>query len=208
MVMMKLRRGQIAPDFAVRDIFGRAVSLADYRGSNVLVTFNRAAVCPLCNVRTYHLIRRYPIYQRFGLGIIAFFESSPERTHFYLDRLQSPYPIVADLKHSVYDDYGLDSSFLGGLRALFGRRSVYREADTLNLGSGSNLAENVFRMDGKMSRLPGDFLIGPDGRIKLAYYGHDAGDFLLFSDLETAAFGAPVDERLINQTQYPTYRGL
>lgn len=203
---MKLRRGQTAPEFVVRDILGRTVALADYRGSNVLVTFNRAAVCPLCNVRTYHLIRRYPIYQRFGLGVIAFFESSPERAHSYLDRFRSPYPIVANLSHSVYDEYGLESSFLGGLRALFGRRSVYREADTLRLGSGSNLVENILRMDGKMSRLPGDFLIGPDGRIKLAYYGHDAGDFLLFSDLETAAFGAPVDERLITMAQNPTYR--
>ncbi len=205
---MKLRRGQMAPDFVVRDIFGRTVALADYRGSNVLVTFNRAAVCPLCNVRAYHLTRRYPTYQRFGLEIISFFESSPERAHVYLDRLQSPYPIIAGLEYSVYDDYGLDSSFLGGLRALFGRRSVYQEADRLRLGSGSNLIENIVRMDGKMSRLPGDFLIGPDGRIKLAFYGHDAGDFLLFRDLEIAAFGAPVDERLINQTQYPTYRGL
>lgn len=207
MVGMKLRRGQFAPDFVVRDMFGRAVSLAEYRGSNVLVTFNRAAVCPLCNVRAYHLIRRYPMYQRFGLGIIAFFESAPERAHFYLDRLQAPFPIIADRKHNVYDEYGLDASFLGGFRALFGRRSVYREADRLHLGSGSNLVENVVRMDGKAARLPGDFLIGPDGRIKLAYYGHDAGDFLLFGDLETAAFGAPLDERLISLGQNPTYRG-
>lgn len=207
MGQMRLRRGQFAPDFAARDIFGRAVSVSEYRGSNVLVTFNRAAVCPLCNVRTYHLMRRYPIYQRFGLEIIAFFESSPERAHFYLDRLQPPYPIIADLQHRVYDLYGLEASFLGGLRALLGRRSVYREADKLRLGSGSNLLENLSRMDGTAARMPGDFLIGPDGRVKLAYYGHDAGDFLLFRDLETAAFGAPMDEQLINTAQRSTFWG-
>lgn len=202
---MKLRPGQSAPSFAVRDISGRAVSLADYRGSNVLVSFNRAAVCPLCNVRTYHLIRRYPLYQQMGLNMISFFESSPERAHFYLDRLQAPYPIVADLSHEVYDAYGLGASMLGGLWALLTRRSVYREADRLRLGSGSNLVENLTKADGTLSRLPGDFLIGPDGRVLLAHYGRDAGDFLMFRDLEAAAFGAPLDERAIAQSPNPRF---
>jgi hypothetical protein len=49
-------------------------------------------------------------------------------------------------------------------------------------------------MDGRFGRLPGDFLVGPDGRIGLVYYGRDAGDFLLFRDLERAAFGAPMSD--------------
>lgn len=200
---MKLRVGQPAPAFAVRDITGRLVSLADYQGSGVLLSFNRAAVCPFCNVRTYHLIRRYPIYQRMGLNVIAFFESTPERAHFYLDRHQAPYPIVADLRHETYDAYGLGESMLGSLRALLGRSSVLRQASQLRLGSGANIVENLARMDGKLSRLPGDFLIGPDGRIRLAYYGRDAGDFLLFRDLEIAAFGTPLDERIVAQAPAP-----
>lgn len=192
---MKLRPGQPAPLFTVRDLYGDAVSLADYRGSSVLLSFNRAAVCPLCNVRTYHLIKRAPVYQRMGLNLIAFFESSPERAHVYLDRLRAPYPVVADLSHTVYGEYGLDASFLGGLWALLMRRDVYREADRLRLGSGSNLWENTRQMERSFARLPGDILVGPDGRVQLAYYGRDAGDFLMFRDLEVAAFGAPLDER-------------
>lgn len=203
---MKLRPGQMAPSFTTTDILGRRVALEEYRGRSVLVSFNRAAVCPLCNVRTYHLIRRYPIYQRMGLQVIAFFESSPERAHFYLDRLQAPYPIVADQAHAVYDLYGLGASFPGGLWAFLRRRSVYREASQLRLGAGQNLWENLWRMDGNLSRLPGDFLIGPDGRVQLAYYGRDAGDFLTFSALEAAAFGAPLDERLVAQAPMPRFK--
>ncbi len=202
---MKLRPGQVAPAFALPDIYGSTVSLEDYRGGSVLVSFNRAAVCPLCNVRMYHLIRRYPLYRQMGLSMISFFESSPERARFYLDRLQSPYPIVADQSHTVYDAYGLGASFLGGLWALLTRRGVYREASRLRLGAGENLWENTWKMDGKLARLPGDFLIGPDGVVKLVYYGRDAGDFLMFRDLEIAAFGAPIDERLITQSPGPRY---
>lgn len=202
---MKLRPGQLAPTFALRDMTGKAISLADYHGSRVLLSFNRAAVCPLCNVRTYHLIKRAPVYQRMGLNIVAFFESSPERAHFYLDRLQAPYPIVADLNHAVYDEYGLGASLLGGLWALLTRRSVYREADRLRLGSGSNLPENMRQIERVPARLPGDILIGPDGRVALAHYGRDAGDFLMFRDLEIAAFGAPLDERLFAQAPAPRF---
>ncbi len=202
---MKLRTGQLAPSFAMRDLYGRPTSLDAYRGQSVLISFNRAAVCPLCNVRTYHLIRRYPLYQRMGLNLIAFFESSPERAHDYLDRLQAPYPVVADRSHEVYDAYGLGASFLGAMWALLRRRDVYREASHLHLGAGMNLLENTLKMDGKLARLPGDFLIGPDGRVRLAHYGRDAGDFLMFRDLEIAAFGAPLDERLVEQAAAPRF---
>ena len=187
---MKLRTGQFAPDFTVEDITGRRVSLERYRGRSVLVSFNRAAVCPLCNLRTAHLIRRYPAYQRAGLEVISFFESSPQRTHTYLDRQRAPFPIIAGPQYEVYTQYGLESSLFGAVRAFLGRRWMYREAARLKIGGG--LIENFTRMDGRMGRLPGDFLIGPDGRIRYAYYGRDAGDFPLFRDLELAAFGAPL----------------
>ncbi|HZC04443.1 MAG TPA: redoxin domain-containing protein [Ktedonobacterales bacterium] len=196
----------MAPSFTMPDISGRRVALEAYRGRSVLLSFNRAAVCPLCNVRTYHLIRRYPVYQQMGLNVIAFFESSPERAHFYLDRLQAPYPIVTDQGHIVYDTYGLGASFPGGLWALLTRRGVYREASRLRLGAGQNLWENLWRMDGNLSRLPGDFLIGPDGRVQLAYYGRDAGDFLTFRALEAAVFGAPLDEGLVAQAPAPRFK--
>lgn len=194
---MKLRPGQLAPYFSMRDLYGRNISLEAFRGDMVFVSFNRAAVCPLCNVRTYHLIQRYPIYQQMGLSIIAFFESSPQSAHDYLDRLQAPFPIIPDLRHEIYDAYGLGASFLGGLRALVMRRAVYREAERLRLGAGTHLIENLRKMDGNLSRLPGDFLIGPDGRIRAAYYGRDAGDFMLFRELEAAAFGAPLDAQMV-----------
>lgn len=200
---MKLREGQVAPLFDLTDIYGRQVSLANYLGRSVLISFNRAAVCPFCNLRTWHLIRRYPAYQRAGLEVIAFFESSPERAHFYLDRQRAPYPIIADREHRVYGRYGLGSSLFGGLWALLTRQAAFSDAAARGVGVG--LVENVTRMDGRMGRLPGDFLIGPDGRVRLAYYGRDAGDFLLFSDLERVAFGAPLPESSVTSPSGARY---
>jgi hypothetical protein len=161
---------------------GRPVALTQYTGRKVLLTFNRAAVCPLCNVRTWHLINRYPMYRRAGLEVIAFFESSPHVAHQYLDRLDAPYPIVADLNHRVYDQYGLETSLLGVLRARLARGAVYREAAQRNIGA--RLVQNILGMDGRMGLMPAEFIVGEDGRILAAHYGRDAGDFLMFSEID------------------------
>ena len=39
-------------------------------------------------------------------------------------------------------------------------------------------------MDGKKFRMPADFLLDADLRVRFAHYGRDSGDFLLFSELE------------------------
>src|SRR5579884_987222 len=103
---VRLSVGQQAPDFAVVDIYGRRISLRDYAGRKLLLSFHRAAVCPLCNIRTWHIIDRDPTYRRMGLEVVAFYESSPQRTHEYLDRLKAPFPVIADLERKVYDLYG------------------------------------------------------------------------------------------------------
>lgn len=176
---MRLAVGQPAPQFAVKDIYGRPISLTDYAGTYLLVSFYRFAVCPLCNLRMWHLIRRYPDYQRRGLNILAFTESAPANAHGYLDRLQCPFPIVADLASRIYAQYGLETSPFGVVRALLGRQAAYLEAARLNIGGW-----NLRRMDGSFTRLPADFIIAPDQRIGLAFYGRDSGDFLLFDELD------------------------
>lgn len=179
---MRLKAGQLAPEFIMQDITGSQVSLAQYRGRKVLLSFNRAAVCPLCNLRTWQLIRHHAEYQWRGLGVIAFFESSPQRTHQYLDQMEAPYPIIADLDRKVYSQYGLENSLLGVLRARLGRRRDYREASRYNINAGD--VRSVLDAGSAFARMPADFLIGPDGRIRVAYYGKDAGDFLLFSEID------------------------
>lgn len=181
---MRLKEGQPAPMFAAENMYGRPFSLGAYAGGTTLVSFYRAAVCPLCNLRLLHLIDRYEDYQRRGLRVIAFFESSPEVVHHYLDRHHPPFPIVADLARSIYGIYGLESSLLGTAWARLTRWPQYREAGKRR--AGGNQVENVFRMDGAFARMPAEFLLGPDLRIVKAYYGRDAGDFMRFSEIERA----------------------
>ncbi|MGH2517222.1 MAG: peroxiredoxin family protein [Ktedonobacterales bacterium] len=175
---MRLAIGQMAPPFVTEDLFGRSVALQNYRGAYVLLSFYRFAVCPVCNVRMHRLAQQAEAYKRRGLYFIACIESSPENAHFYLDRVNYPFPLVPDLGGGLYEAYGVGSSVFGVVKGMVTRQRDYREAAHLNLGGW-----NVRRFDGKFGRMPADFLIGSDGRVVLAYYGHDHGDFLKLEEL-------------------------
>ncbi|MGO8947847.1 MAG: redoxin domain-containing protein [Ktedonobacterales bacterium] len=176
---MQLLVGQQAPDFAVGDLYGNRVALEDYRGVCLLLSFYRFAVCPVCNIRMWRLSQQVESYRRRGLYFIACIESSAENTHFYLDRLKYPFPMIPDLGGQLYETYGLKSSPLRVLKGMAVHADMYVEAQRRNLGGW-----NIFRFDGDFGRLPADFLIGPVGRVLLAYYGRDHGDFLPLEQLD------------------------
>jgi thioredoxin-dependent peroxiredoxin len=179
---MRLKASQPAPNFVQRDMYERTVSLSQYWGRKVLVSFHRAAVCPLCNLRLHYMIDRYDDFRQRGLEIIAFFESSPEMVRHYLERQRPPFPIIPDVKRVVYAEYGLESSLLGAAKARLFRGSQYREAARYEIGG--NFWQNIIQMDGLMGRKPADFLLSADLRIQTAYYGRDAGDFMPFAEID------------------------
>jgi peroxiredoxin Q/BCP len=185
---VRLKVGQQAPAFVAQDLSGRPVALADYRGKTLLLSFYRMAACPLCNVRTFLLINRYPTYQRRGVHMVAFFESSPAYAHRYLIRLRAPFPLVVDPTRTTYGLYGLETSWFGAAYARLFRGAVYREASRRHLGTV--FLDYLLRREGHFARLPAEFVIGPDSRVRAAYYGRDAGDFMLFSELDRYLLGA------------------
>lgn len=201
---MRIKTGQLAPLFTQPDMYGRKISLAHYRGRQVLLAFNRAAVCPLCNLRLHYLIYRYDEYQRRGLDIIAFFESSPEQSLYFLERQRPPFPIIPDLGRAVYNLYGIESSFFQAARAFFTRRPAFREAAHYHIGG--NMWQNLTKTEGRMGRKPADFLLGPDMRVQVVHYGRDAGDYLSFADIDDFLLASARPEPTWSSYGYDAWR--
>jgi peroxiredoxin len=179
---MRLKRGDIAPPFAATDVYGKPVALAGYAGQHLLLSFYRASVCPLCMLRLAHLVDRAETYARQGLALVAVFESNPSATLQYIPGLRLPFPVIGDAEGALYARYGVGDSLLHAAWGWLSRRGAFREA--ARRGLGGSMRQNLTQTPGPMGRLPADFLIGPDLRITCAYYGRDAGDFILFREID------------------------
>jgi thioredoxin-dependent peroxiredoxin len=182
--MVRLRAGQPAPEFVARDIHGQEVALATYRERRqpVLLTFYRSAVCPLCNINLWYLLKHYPEYRLYGAEVMVVFESSQEIVQRFQGRLQAPFPVIADQRGSLYNLYHLESSWLGTARGTL-RRTIYREAKQRDLGIVP-LLPGFWAMDGDRFRIPASFVLDEHLNIRRAYYGRDSGDFLPFTLIE------------------------
>jgi peroxiredoxin Q/BCP len=173
---MKLRAGQAAPDFQIEDILGTPIALGDYAGKMLMISFYRYASCPLCNLRVHELIQRYPEFHAQGLHLLAIFQSPRESIRQYVGKQETPFPLLADPARTLYRRYGVESSWLGFGKALFKLPMVFDAVIKKRFLPG--------KMENKFAMIPADFLVGPDLKIRRAFYGKDIGDHLPMPDIE------------------------
>lgn len=171
----RLVTGTPAPDFAVVDLDGKPVALAELKGKRVLLSFYRYAACVFCNLRTHDVIARAPEWQRQGLTLVAFFQSPAASMRKYVGKQNPPFALVPDPERKVYAQYGVEASGWGLIRGLtrFG-----------DIGRGKDLGFLQNEPEGETNLLPADFLIDGEGRIAEAYYAQDIGDHLPFERID------------------------
>jgi peroxiredoxin len=167
---MCLRAGQPAPDFLRPDIGGKSIRPSDYRGRYLLLSFYRYASCPFCNLRVHELLQRLAEFDQRGLSLVAVFQSARAGILEHVGKQQPPFPIIPDPAHDLYRRYGVETSLPALLLGL-----------TLRMGKALKAMGKGFlpgRMEGSITLVPADFLVGPDGSILVAYYGKDISDHL------------------------------
>ena len=166
---MRVQPGTPAPEFSVTDLDGQSHSLERCRGHWLLLQFYRYSGCPMCDLRLHDFAREYPALQGRGLRVLALFHSSEQRLRGHLRRRSLPFPVVADPGRAVYRRFGVETSLARLLLSAL-RPSFYwdwlRSMRHGYLGS----------FDWRMTTMPADFLIAPDGSVRIAHYGSDIGD--------------------------------
>lgn len=177
--MITLNSGEVAPGFAVKDVNGTPVSLSEYQGKKVLLTFFRYASCPFCTVRFVRMTQEVERYAQQGIQVIGVFESSPEYIKEYLGPRGLPFPVIPDPQGELYARYGIRKSLPGLMFGMFRMPTLLRA-----------LFDKEYRMakpDGDITRIPADFLITPDQIIADSYYGSDIGDHIPFKRIDEFA---------------------
>ena len=174
--MKSLEKNDKAPEFTVLDTDDRSISLHDYKGKFLLLSFYRYASCPFCNLRVDESIR----YQASrDIKLLAVFQSPKEKVALYVGRQSLNFPILPDPQKNLYKLYGLKSSWFGLIKAMLTHiPRIIKSIIIKGFYPGS--------MENGASQLPADFLIGPKGEIVIAFYGKDISEHLSFEKIDEA----------------------
>lgn len=163
-----------AIDFIVSDYLNNQVTLSDYKGKKVLLSFFRGASCPFCNMRVHELINNYPKFEEKGIVIIAFFASTKEEINEYAGKQKAPFAIIPDPTLKFYTKYGVEQSPFGMLKTMLKLLKMIKmmQSGFFNLKSGKD-----------KPIVPADFLIDEHQIIQKAYYGSDFGDHINIQEI-------------------------
>ena len=100
------RPGQTAPDFSVKTLDGKKLSLAKYKGKPVYIDFF-ASWCAPCREETPGIVKLSKQYAKKGLVVIGLdYNEISDRAQSMVDNFKIPFPVaIADQK--LLDSYGV-----------------------------------------------------------------------------------------------------
>lgn len=176
--VVRLRPNSVTPIIRTNDINGQPFDLSGERSKPLLISFFRYASCPLCNLRVHDLISNYKENSN-QFDCVAIFQSPASVIQKYVGQQQIPFPVLPDPERIFYRKYGVESSWLGFLKAWTTKVPTILKAIFMKgFFPGS--------IQGELHRIPADFLVDTDNRIMIAYYGKDIGDHVPMRDVRRA----------------------
>lgn len=162
-----LKEGDQATGWSGVDVWQRDVSWPDGKTWYYL-SFHRFASCPFCQLRTHELIKNHHRFLEKNVEIISIWPSTPELLLEYAGGDQTPFPMISDPQKQIYRSFGVVHKGLSGaLRLMF--------HPGLILNSMKSRKGDI-KPDADPMLFPAGFLIDPEGRVAMAYYGRHYGD--------------------------------
>ncbi|HUR64981.1 MAG TPA: thioredoxin-dependent thiol peroxidase [Chitinophagaceae bacterium] len=114
--MVTLKEGDKAPAFAGKDQEGREVSLADYKGKNLVLYFYSEAGSPTCTIESCNLRDNYSLLKKNGFEVLGVSPDTEKVQKKFKLKYKLPFRLIADSDHKVTDAYGV-----WDMKKLFGR---------------------------------------------------------------------------------------
>lgn len=102
----RLAAGDTAPEFALNDSTGKAVSLSDYRGTNVVVYFYPAASTPGCTTEACDFRDNLNSLKSAGYTVLGISPDPLKTIAKFTDDQSLNFPLLSDEDHAVAEAWG------------------------------------------------------------------------------------------------------
>lgn len=124
--MATLKEGDKAPDFTAKDQNGKTVSLADYKGKNVILYFYPKDDTPGCTAESCSFRDNYQSLLSKGFEVIGV-STDDEKSHKKFETKYSlPFTLIADNDQQIVEAYGVwaeknmyGKKYMGTVRTTF-----------------------------------------------------------------------------------------
>lgn len=146
----KLQPGTPAPDFTLRDAQGRDVSLADYRGKNVIVYFYPKAATPGCTTEACDFRDSLGALQGQGYEVVGVSPDAQEALAGFSGDFSLTFPLLSDQDHAVALAYGAWGEKLVNGEIVEG---IVRSTVVVDTEGKVVLAQYQVKADGHVARL-------------------------------------------------------
>ncbi|MGB3665816.1 MAG: redoxin domain-containing protein [Bermanella sp.] len=156
-------------DFSTNDIYGKSITLNEFKGKKVMLAFFRDAACPFCNFRVYELTQQYKKWKDKNIEVIAVFSSSADEVRRYVAKHPRPFRMISDTDLNLYNQYGVEHSASALFKALLFK--LPRIIKGMLKGGYPQPNPHV-------KLVPADFLINQMGKVEHVWYGRDTSDHM------------------------------
>jgi peroxiredoxin Q/BCP len=114
----KIAEGAKAPDFTLEDATGKRVSLADYRGRDVVVYFYPKDDTPGCTKEACGFRDAWTALQKAGVAVLGISADSPASHAKFAAKYELPFPLLSDPDRKVMEPWGAY-----GDKVLYGKKT-------------------------------------------------------------------------------------
>ena len=175
--VLKINKNKRAPSFTATDVFGNKITLDDFAGKKVFLTFYRNVGCPICNLRFHEIESQAGYFKQHDVVVLSVYESSASHMKQYLNG-DTPFSImIPDSTLALYTHYGVERSTGKLLKGMF-------HGAMGKMKKGKKLFTKQIDQDGNSNRIGADFLIDENGTVLAAHYGKYVGDHLPIQEIK------------------------
>ena len=113
--MAELKEGDQAPDFTAPNQQGQTVSLADFKGKEVILYFYPKDDTPGCTKEACSFRDGFLKFKKRGITILGVSPDSEKSHQKFTAKYKLPFTLLADTDHSIADAYGVygEKKFMG-----------------------------------------------------------------------------------------------